>query len=88
MSHDEIPERLETALRQAGIENLRERSIASLSGGQRQKVAIASIIALRPRVLILDEPTGELDPVSSRQIFTMLKTLNEVYGITVIVIEQ
>ncbi|MBQ6382581.1 MAG: ATP-binding cassette domain-containing protein [Clostridia bacterium] len=86
--HEEIPERLETALRQAGIENLRERSIASLSGGQRQKVAIASIIALRPRVLILDEPTGELDPVSSRQIFAMLKTLNEAYGITVIVIEQ
>lgn len=86
--HEEIPERLETALRQAGIENLRERSIASLSGGQRQKVAIASIIALRPRVLILDEPTGELDPVSSRQIFAMLKSLNEAYGITVIVIEQ
>jgi len=85
---EEIPARVETALRQAGIESLRERSIASLSGGQRQKVAIASIIALRPRVLILDEPTGELDPVSSRQIFAMLKELNEVYGITVIVIEQ
>ena len=86
--HDEIPQRMEFALRQVGIEDLRERTIASLSGGQRQKVAIASIIALRPKVLVLDEPTGELDPASSRQIFSLLKTLNEEYGITVIVIEQ
>ncbi len=86
--HAEIPERMEFALRQVGIENLRERTIASLSGGQRQKVAIASIIALRPRVLLLDEPTGELDPGSSRQIFRMLQRLNGEYGITVVIIEQ
>ncbi|MBQ3667835.1 MAG: ATP-binding cassette domain-containing protein [Clostridia bacterium] len=86
--HDEIPRRMEFALKQVGIESLRERTIASLSGGQRQKVAIASVIALRPKVLVLDEPTGELDPASSRQIFTLLKTLNEEYGITVVIIEQ
>lgn len=86
--HAEIASRMTDALFRTGIESLRERSIASLSGGQRQKVAIASIIALRPRVLILDEPTGELDPVSSRQIFSLLRELNASYGITVIVIEQ
>ena len=56
--------------------------------GVRQKVAIASIIALKPRILVLDEPTGELDPRSSRQIFSLLKELNEEQGITVILIEQ
>jgi energy-coupling factor transport system ATP-binding protein len=85
---DEIPGRIDSALRQVGIEDLRTRSIASLSGGQRQKVAIASIIALRPKILLLDEPTGELDPGSSRQVFELLKTLNREYGLTVIIVEQ
>ena len=62
--------------------------VTSLSGGQRQKVAIASIIALKPRVLVLDEPTGELDPRSSRHVFSLLKELNEKEGITIILIEQ
>ena len=85
---EEIPERMDFALRQVGIASLRDRSIASLSGGQRQKVAIASVIALRPRILVMDEPTGELDPRSSRQVFSLLKSLNEEHGMTVVVIEQ
>lgn len=85
---EEIPGRIDEALERVGITDLRDRSIASLSGGQRQKVAIASIIALKPRILVLDEPTGELDPRSSRQIFSLLKELNEEQGITVILIEQ
>ncbi len=85
---EEIPGRIDEALERVGIADLRDRSIASLSGGQRQKVAIASIIALKPRILVLDEPTGELDPRSSRQVFSLLKELNEEQGITVILIEQ
>ena len=85
---EEIPGRMEEALAKVGVSDLRERSIASLSGGQRQKVAIASIIALKPQILVPDEPTGELDPRSSRQIFSLLKELNEEQGITVILIEQ
>ena len=85
---EEIPVRIEEALQKVGIEDLRERAVGSLSGGQRQKVAIASIIALRPKILVLDEPTGELDPRSSRQVFSLLKELNEEQGITVIIIEQ
>lgn len=84
----EIFQRLEWAMKKTGIENLREREISSLSGGQKQKVAIASIIALRPKILVLDEPTGELDPVASKNIFSILRELNEDYGMTIIVIEQ
>ena len=84
---DEIDERIETTLAKVGIADLRKRKIATLSGGQKQKVALAAIIALRPRVILLDEPTAELDPVSSRQMFELLADLNDA-GITVIIIEQ
>jgi energy-coupling factor transport system ATP-binding protein len=86
--HDEIESRLEEALAAAGISDLRYREMSSLSGGQKQKAAIASVIALRPRILVLDEPTGELDPQSSRKIFECLRELNEKHGITIIVVEQ
>lgn len=86
--HDEIDERINEALTLVGIEDLKNRETATLSGGQKQKVAIASIIALKPKYLILDEPTGELDPKSSRRIYELLKEINEKHGITVIVIEQ
>ncbi|MDR2618663.1 MAG: energy-coupling factor ABC transporter ATP-binding protein [Treponema sp.] len=85
---EEIEGRLEGALAAAGISGLRYREISSLSGGQKQKVAIAAITALRPPVIVLDEPTGELDPQSSRKIFEYLKELNEKHGITIIVVEQ
>ena len=85
---EEIPARMEEALRKVGIPDLRDRTIGSLSGGQRQKVAIASILALKPQILVLDEPTGELDPRSSRQVFSLLRELNEEQGVTVIIIEQ
>lgn len=85
---DEIESRLEWALKETGIENLRSREISGLSGGQKQKTAVAAILALKPKILVLDEPTGELDPASSRNIFRILKDLNESYGMTIIVIEQ
>lgn len=85
---DEIRERIEDALNIVGIADLRYRNIFSLSGGQKQKTAIAAIIALRPKLIILDEPTGELDPRSSRMIFEMLKKLNRDYGMTVVIVEQ
>ena len=85
---EEIEERIQTSLQTIGIEHLRYRNISTLSGGQKQKVAIAAIIALRPRLLVLDEPTGELDPASSRQIFEMLRMLNQEYGMTIVVVEQ
>jgi energy-coupling factor transport system ATP-binding protein len=86
--HEEIEERIQSALHTIGIEHLRNRVISTLSGGQKQKVAIAAIVALRPQLLVLDEPTGELDPMSSRQIYEMLRILNEAYGMTIIIVEQ
>lgn len=86
--HDEIPGRMDAALETVGIADLREREIATLSGGQKQKVAIAAILALRPRVLVLDEPTAALDPVSSRAVFEVLRDVNRSQGVTILAIEQ
>lgn len=88
VTHDEIPARMQQALETVGIEDLRDREIATLSGGQKQKVAIAAILALRPRVLVLDEPTAALDPASSTLAFETLREVNRSAGITVVVIEQ
>ena len=88
VAHDEIPARMQQALETVGIEDLRDREIAALSGGQKQKVAIAAILALRPRVLVLDESTAALDPVSSTLVFETLCEVNRSAGITVVVIEQ
>ncbi|MBO4706484.1 MAG: ABC transporter ATP-binding protein [Spirochaetaceae bacterium] len=85
---DEIEKRITNALEALEITDLRHREISTLSGGQKQKVVFASILALQPEYLILDEPTGELDPASSLQIFKLLKKLNEEKGITVIIAEQ
>ena len=85
---DQIEGRITEALESLGISELRHREISTLSGGQKQKVVFASIIALQPDYLILDEPTGELDPASSLQIFKLLKKLNEEKEITIIVAEQ
>lgn len=86
--HDEIESRVSDALEDMGIADLRDRVIASLSGGQKQKVAIASILALQPKVLVLDEPTAELDPASSLQVFNLLKRYAQEHGTTVVVVEQ
>ena len=85
---DQIEQRITSALNALGIGELRHREVSSLSGGQKQKVVIAAILALEPDVLVLDEPTGELDPASSVQIFELLKKLNEEKGITIVVAEQ
>ena len=86
--HDQIEGRIAETLETVGISDLRDREIATLSGGQKQKVAIAAILALAPRVLVLDEPTAALDPASSRLVFDTLRDVNERLGVTVVVIEQ
>ena len=85
---DEVEARVTEALDAMGIANLRHRGIAELSGGQKQKVAVASVIALKPRVLVLDEPTAELDPASSLAVFELLARYARENGTTVIVVEQ
>lgn len=85
---EEVEPRMSEALAAMGIEDLRYRPINGLSGGQKQKVAIASILALRPRVLVLDEPTAELDPASSLNVFELLRRFAREHGTTVFVVEQ
>ncbi|TJW11381.1 energy-coupling factor ABC transporter ATP-binding protein [Parvibacter caecicola] len=85
---EEIPGRVHGALEAMGIVELLSRPIESLSGGQKQKVALASIIALQPKVLVLDEPTAELDPASSEAVFRLLARYARENGTTVVVVEQ
>lgn len=86
--HDEIMQRVDRALNDMGIADLRGREIATLSGGQKQKVAIASVLALDPQLIVLDEPTAELDPLSARSVYELLANCVEQRGASVVVIEQ
>lgn len=87
LGKDEIRERVDRALDAVGIADLRNRETFALSQGQRQKVCIASVLAMEPDILILDEPTSQLDFRSTREIYEILRGLHE-KGKTVIVIEH
>lgn len=80
--------RVEEVLDLLDLTNLRDRPIASLSGGERQRVAIASVLALRPQVLLLDEPTSQLDPKSAEDVLRSLVRLNEDMGLTIVLAEH
>lgn len=84
----EMLERIEIVMALVNISDLAERSPLALSGGQMQRVAIASMLAMRPQVLILDEPTSQLDPVSSREVFAAIQALASDGKTTVVVIEH
>jgi energy-coupling factor transport system ATP-binding protein len=84
----EIKARIDDSLEFAGIKGLRHYSTAELSGGQKQRVAIAAALAPLPEILVLDEPTSELDPMGTEEIFKTLVRLNSKHGITIIIIEQ
>lgn len=88
LEEDEVRQRTEWALKATNLAGLRERKPSELSGGQKQCVAIASVLAMRPQILVLDEPTASLDVPSSRRVLETLKTLQEDHGVTVVVIEH
>ncbi len=67
---------------------LRDQFTAALSGGEKQKLVLGSVIAMHPRILVLDEPTSQLDPVAATDIFNLVESLNREMGYTVILIEQ
>jgi len=83
-----IAKRLEESLDTLGISALRHRQVHELSGGEKQKVAIASVLALHPGILVLDEPTSELDPKSAEEVLSVVERLNDELGLTVILIEH
>lgn len=81
-------EEINWALDTAGISQLRDRATHELSGGQKQRLAIASILAMRPQILVLDEPTSFLDPLGAERIFRVLETLNREHALTILLIEH
>jgi len=84
LSLEAVRQRVEDVLIMLNIENLRERSPHRLSGGEKKKVAVASVLALNPEVLILDEPSSGLDPKTERWLVELLLELNR-NGRTIIV---
>ncbi|MBD3352273.1 MAG: ATP-binding cassette domain-containing protein, partial [Candidatus Lokiarchaeota archaeon] len=87
-SERKMNERIEETLESLGISSLKNRIIGNLSGGEKQKVAIASVLAMHPKILVLDEPTSELDPKAARDILRLLQKMNDKLGITIIVVEH
>lgn len=85
---DEMRLRVEEALDLLDLTPLRQRPLVTLSGGERQRVAIAAALALRPSILVLDEPTSQLDPKSAEDVLKALVRLNEDLGLTIIVAEH
>ncbi len=80
--------RVEEVLDLLDLAPLRNRSLSTLSGGERQRVAIAAALAFRPKILLLDEPTSQLDPQSAESVLRALVRLNEDLGLTVILVEH
>jgi energy-coupling factor transporter ATP-binding protein EcfA2 len=84
---DVMVERVEEAMTLTGISDLADRSPYSLSGGQQQRVALTSILVMRPKVLVLDEPTSQLDPIGTREVFKVIKDMST-QGMTVVMAEH
>ena len=82
----EIWERVEESLRAVGMYKFRKYSPNKLSGGQKQRVSIAGVLAMHPKCIILDEPTAMLDPTGRKDVIRAVRGLNQVEGVTVILI--
>jgi energy-coupling factor transport system ATP-binding protein len=88
VERDEMIERVERVLGQVRLEGFEKRTPATLSGGQKQRLAIASVLAIEPRILCLDEPTTDLDPVGKLGIFEIAEDLKDRDDVTLIVVEH
>jgi energy-coupling factor transporter ATP-binding protein EcfA2 len=87
-ARDEIRKRVDWALSCLGISNLALRAPHELSDGQKQRVAIAGVIAMQPSVLIFDEPTSLLDPFTAKNLIEVIKTLHDSLGVTILIVEH
>jgi energy-coupling factor transporter ATP-binding protein EcfA2 len=87
MERAEMRTRMKSALAGVGLAGFEDRDPTSLSGGEKQRLAIASVLALRPSIIVLDEPTTDLDPEGKAEVFSLIAKLRE-QGLSLIVIEH
>lgn len=87
LSREEMKERIDHALKLLDIYKFKDRNPFDLSGGQMQRMAISSIVAMRPEIIVLDEPTSQLDPQGSDEVFKAIQNLSK-EGMTVIMVEH
>ncbi|MCD6139696.1 MAG: ATP-binding cassette domain-containing protein [Thermococcus sp.] len=85
---EEIRRRVYWSLKITGLEGLEKEFPPNLSGGQKQRLVIASVLAMRPQILVLDEPTSQLDPLGREQVLSLITLLNKEQGITIILVEH
>lgn len=88
VDHATMVDTIAEVLQTVGLTGVGERSPFQLSGGQQQRLAIASALAMRPRILVMDEPTSNVDPIGKEEIFQTARKLNQEQGMTVIVAEH
>jgi len=88
LSREETRKRVDWALDATGITELKDKPPYELSGGQQQRAAIAAVLAMQPKVMVLDEPTSFLDPRSALDILGVISNLNKQLGITIILVEH
>ncbi|MGA2239000.1 MAG: ATP-binding cassette domain-containing protein [Candidatus Bathyarchaeia archaeon] len=88
LRREETRKRVDWALDVTGISRLKDKPPYELSGGQQQRAAIAAVLAMQPKVMILDEPTSFLDPKSALEILEVISDLNKRLGITIILVEH
>lgn len=88
VAYDEMIRIIPETLALVGLAGFEERSPLGLSGGQQQRLAIAAVLAMNPQILIMDEPTSNLDPIGKQEVFDMAARLNREQGMTVIVFEH
>ncbi|MEM7798511.1 MAG: energy-coupling factor transporter ATPase [Chloroflexota bacterium] len=87
-SPESMSETVDSALKEVGLPEFRQRGVDQLSGGQKQRIALASLLAMRPQVLIFDEPTANLDPVGTEDVFALLGEIKAKSGHSIILIEH
>ena len=86
VSREEIGKRIDFALQATGTEPFRTEMASKLSGGQKQRVAIAGVLALKPKILILDESTSMLDPIGRAEVMAVVENLRKTENMTVVII--
>lgn len=87
VEREEMLSRIEAVAVETGIDHLLDRSPYAISGGEQQRVALASILVMRPKLLVLDEPTSQLDPAGTREVFDIISRLAD-RGMTVVIVEH